>query len=185
MTVLLIEDAKAHLNLDDATSDSEVWPYIRGAEAALARRVGPLEPTQITRRIPGRPYRGIGNGRGTRELVLPVTPVISLVSVTPVNGTPYGITGLDVTPGGIVRFPTGWGWFAGAYFDVVWMAGRTVSSEENEDLYLAIQQLLLHYWMTQRGPSTRRGVPEPRVLSGPMPDSVLELIAPFVLPSVS
>lgn len=169
MSALTLAEAKTHLNITVSTYDTELQAVIDSAEAALAKRVGPLVSTAVTRRIPG----------GTYELALPVTPAISLTSVTPRSGTALTLTDLYLdTTTGMVTF-NNLGPFVAAYYDVVYAAGRTTCPS---DLLFADKELVRHLWTTQRGGTPRRSddanpVPGAAHL---LPYRVSELIAPHV-----
>lgn len=174
MSALELDDAKAHLNITVTTYDLELQAVIDSAEAALAERVGPLVSTQVTRRIPG----------GVWELALPITPAISLTSVTPRSGTALNLADLYLdTTTGMVTY-NNLGPFVAAYYDVVYAAGRETCPK---DLLFAIKELVRHLWQTQRGsgrsmlaevqPGEVRGIPGAAHL---LPFRVSELIAPHM-----
>lgn len=178
MSALSLDDAKRHLNITKADWDAELQAIIDGAEAALAERVGPLAPTTVTRRIAG----------SSPVLVLPITPVISLTSVTPYQGSALNpsnlyvdqVTGL-VTANNLTGFPA-------LYYDVVYSAGRTTCPN---DLLFADKELVRHLFATQRGGTVRGSsaetTPPNSRATGPvpgvaylLPNRVLELIAPHI-----
>lgn len=169
MAALSLPDAKAYLDIDVATYDDEITAIIAAAEAMIAARVGPLEPTAVTRRLPG--------GRG--ELVLPVTPVVELTSVTPYNGTALTLTALhldlvtgEVTQDNMTGFPA-------TYYDVVYTAGRAACPS---DLLYAVKEQVRYQWQPKRGPKAR---PTSEQDSAPgqtrgLAPRVREMIAPHV-----
>lgn len=144
MSAVTLAQTKAHLNITVSTHDAELQSMIDGAEAAIAQKCGPLSSTATTERV-----RGGGNG-----LVVRVTPIVSLTSVTPVGGTAYTLTDLDVdtTAGVITR--ASFGPFVTGRYDVVYQAGRATTPD---DLLLAVKELVRHLWDTQRGPTRRPG----------------------------
>lgn len=182
MSVLLLADAKTHLNITNTTDDAEIQTFIDAAEAAIGGKVGPLGSVTRTDRV-----RGVG-----KDLVLPVTPVISLTSVTPVGGTALDPSSMVIdykagviayvaaTQYNFARFPLPW-------YDVVYTAGRNVTAAAFPDLYLAIKEQVRHLWVTQRGPANN-----PVNFSGDMPpqagmsytfsNRVLEMISPYMAP---
>lgn len=172
MSVLALADAKAHLNTTTTTNDAELVDMINAAEAAISRKVGPLEPTTRTVRVPG-----------GSSLVLPATPAVSLTSVTPVGGTALSLANLYLNPeSGVVSDLYGCSFPAIAY-NVVYVAGR---GECPDDLVLAVKELVRHMWETQRG-SVRVGPLQSDSLSNTLPGSaytfpirVNELLAPHV-----
>ena len=145
MSVLSLAEVKLHLNITVATYDAELQTFIDACEDATAEKCGPLTSVATTERVKG----------GGTGLVIRETPVVSLTSVTPVGGSAYGLTLLNVDKSaGVVewlsgaRFSTGW-------YDVVYQAGRATVSN---DLKLAIKDLIRDNWAdSQRGPSRRPG----------------------------
>jgi len=148
MSVLDLASVKAHLNITVATYDAELQTFIDGCEAAVAEKTGPLTSTATTERVSG----------GGCGLVLRTSPVVSLTSVTPVNGSAYSLTLLTVDKSaGVIewlsgaRFQTGW-------YDVVFQAGR---STVPEDLKLGIKDLIRDNWThSQRGARPARAADE-------------------------
>ena len=175
MSVVTLAEAKTHLGISVATYDTELQSFIDAAEAIIAERCGPLTATSQTARIAG--Y--------TDTLVLPVTPVVSLTSVTPVNGSALTLSDLYVyADSGLVVWNTS-SWFGADYYTVVYSAGR---SSVPTDLKHGIKELIRHLWKSQRGsgvgrPGTGGGsddiAPVPGFL---MPYAVAEIIAPHIQP---
>jgi hypothetical protein len=175
VSVLTLPLAKSHLNITVATHDVELQDAINSAEAAIAQKCGPLEAVATTSRVRG----------GYSQLVLPVTPAISLTSVTPVGGTALTVGDLMVTEGGVVEYTQG-GTFGDRWYDVVYQAGR---SSVPDDLLLAVKELVRHLWETQRGPSRRPGSTASSETSNTIPGAayifpfrVAQLIAPHEQP---
>lgn len=179
MSVLSRADAKKHLNITVNTQDDELDAFIASAEAAIAKRIGPLVSTPTTTRV-------IPTGV---RLALPVLPAISLTSVTPADGDALALADLHLdTAAGVVTQNNGAAFVARCY-DVVYAAGRTVSATENADLYLAIKELVRHLWATQRGPGGRPGSTPSDSASNTIPGAayllpfrVSELLAPHMSP---
>lgn len=174
-SALSLSDAKAHLNIDVATYDTELTAVISSAEAMLAQRVGSLQSVTRTDRIEGDCY----------TLVLRVTPVVSLTSVTGFTGGALTLGDLHVeTRSGTVTYNTG-ACFVQPWYDVVYSAGR---STVPDDLLLADKELVRHLWTSQRGGASRpgQGGGTDQVAFaaqvGSLPTRVLELIAPHVQP---
>lgn len=174
MPALSLTEAKAHLNITTDQYNTDLTAIIASAEATLAQRCGPLSSTTFTHRIPG----------GAWHLALPVTPVISLTTVTPYSGTDLTISDLylDINSGLVTAnnlTP-----FVAAYYDVTYDAGRATCPD---DLLLAAKELVRHLWESRRGPSTRSSA-EPvqshlRPLPGTahaLPYRISELIAPHI-----
>lgn len=173
MSVLALADAKKHLNTTAAVNDAELQGIINSAEKAIAKKCGPLEPTAKTERVKG---GGLG-------LVLRHTPVLSLTSVTPVGGSAYDPALLDVDDSGVIEWTSGARFTPGRY-DVVYSAGRT---EVDDDLLLAIKELVRHMWSPQRGGMKLPGSQPSDTLSNTLPGSaytfpirVTELIQPHI-----
>lgn len=145
MSVVLLADVKLHLNIAVTTYDAELQTVIDAAEAILTKRVGPLASTAATIRLAG----------GVWELVLPITPVISLTSVTPSDAaTALTLTDLHLeTNTGRVSYNANRA-FVARYYDVAYAAGRASCPE---DLKLAVKELVRHLWMSQRGAGGRPG----------------------------
>ena len=175
MSVLTLALAKTHLNITTSAQDTELQTFIDAAEAVVALRCGPLASTATTVRVDG--CGGV--------LVLPVTPAVSLTSVTPVGGSAVTLSDLYLdTAAGVVSYNSGS--FASGLYDVVYQAGRTTVPA---DLLMGVKELVRHLWETQRGPTRRPGsssfdstantVPGAAYL---LPNRVSELIAPHVQP---
>jgi hypothetical protein len=174
MSVLNLSEAKSHLNITTTINDGELQQHIDAAEAAIVEKCGPLTSVAVTERV-----RGGGTG-----LVLRETPVVSLTSVTPVNGTAYDLDDLDLdTSAGVIEWGSGARFQSGRY-DVVYQAGR--ASVPN-DLLSAIKELVRHSWQTQRGPGRGAVTTVSDASSNTIPGAgyawpfrVTELIAPHV-----
>lgn len=174
MSVILLADAKAHLNITGSDKDVELQAVLDGAEGAIAERCGPLTSTEVTERVTG----------GGCGLVVRETPVVSLTSLTPVNGTAYTVADFTVDKSaGVIEWTSG-ARFASGRYDVVYEAGRT---SVPDDLKYGILELVRHMWATQRGPTRRPGSPASEGASNTLPGAayllpfrVTELIAPHV-----
>ncbi len=172
MSVLGLNDVKAHLNISATTTDGEIQSMIEAAEAAIARRVGPLEPTIVTTTV-----------SGSGAVTLPVYPVLSLTTITDAVGTSIPLMGVTVDlAAGVVSGSSGDGLGSSTY-TITYSAGRmTVPA----DLKLAVKELVRHLWTTQRNPAIFPGSsltdgPESQPGAGYlMPYRVQELIAPHV-----
>ena len=144
--VLTLPIAKAHLNIpsSNTTNDGELIGLIEAAEASVASRCGYLESTAVTERLNG--YSG--------SLTLRKTPVLSITSVTPVNGSALSLSDLDPDLStGLVRTVSGAGFWSRRY-DVVYQAGRTTVPA---DLLLGIKEQLRYLWQTQLGNTQSTG----------------------------
>jgi len=143
MSVVTVPETKTHLNITVATYDAELQSFLDRAEAALAKRVGPLSSTAKTERVRG----------WCTVLRLSHTPIISITSVTAIEGTAVATSQLTTMPGGRVEFTQG-GYFASRFYDVAYQAGRTTL---DEDLKLTVLELVRLLWTTQRGSRGRPG----------------------------
>ncbi len=140
MSVVTLADAKQHLNEQNSAVDAELQSFINAAESAVAAKIGPLTVAgPITERV-----------RGGRVLIVSSLPIAVLTSVTPVFGTALDASFLYTDPNaGVISYYASW--FPLPYYDVVYTAGRAVTVGAFPDVYLAIQELVRHLWMTQRG----------------------------------
>lgn len=171
MAVLDKDAAKEYLNITASTHDEQITAMISAAEAAIAERVGPLEPVSRTVRV----YPA------SRYLFVP-SPVVSLTSVSDEYGTATDVAGLHLDKRtGIVTANDGTV-FGARWYDITYMAGR---SECPADLVLAVKEMVRHLWNTQRGPTSRPGGVTSETTSNTIPGAayllpfrVSELIAP-------
>jgi len=173
VSTLTLAEAKQHLAITDTKYDEELPGFIDSAEAALAQLCGPLESTEVTRRVPG--CSGV--------LVLPVTPALELTTVTPQSGAALTLSDLYLdTVTGMVTSNT-LGGFGAAFYTVVYDAGRTVCPA---DLLMAVKELVRHMWETRRGNMSRAGTLDtsPVGAAHALPYRVTELIAPHLQPGV-
>jgi hypothetical protein len=180
VSVLLLADAKTHLNITGDTHNTELQAMIDAAEAAIETYVGPLTAREVTQRV---------SGSGT-YLVLHTLPVISLTSVTPYGGSALTVGDLYLdAETGLVTYPTGVRFGSGVH-TVVYQAGRT---SVPKDLELAIKELVRHLWSTQRGSGQRRpGTAPPEQLAATLPGAaytlpirVTQLLAPHTIVPVA
>lgn len=172
MSALSLQAAKDHLNITTNDHNGEVQSMIDSAEATLTELVGPLSPVEVTARVAG----------GGPQLVLPDSPAIALVSVTPYLGTALTLSDLWLeTRTAIVTQNSGAG-FPVQHYTVVYSAGR---ANVPGDLMMAIKELVRHMWSTQRGATRRPGSSPSDSASNTLPGAahtlpfrVTELIGP-------
>ena len=172
MSVLTLAEAKKHLNVTSTNEDDEIQATIDAAEATIAKRVGPLSATTVTRVVTS------DGGR----LVLPVTPAISLTSIAAVyGGSTVDVAGLqlDLAAGVVSSYTPSAYSFSPVAYTVTYQAGRTTLPD---DLLYAVKELVRHLWRTQRGPTARPGqapgdAPAPSYL---IPYAVAELLEPHM-----
>lgn len=175
MSVLSLPLAKTHLNIVGGTHDAEIQKMIDAAEAVITGHCGPLTSVATTIRV---------RGDGRLALVLPVTPAISLTSVTPVGGSALTLADLYLDAGpGLVTYNSGSA-FISRFYDVAYNAGRSPCPE---DLLLAVKELVRHLWQSQRGPTRRPGSPAGDSAANTLPGAahtlpfrVTELIGPHL-----
>lgn len=164
MSTLTLAEAKSHLNITVATYDTELQDTIDEAESLIAGRCGPLTSTTTTERVSG----------GGCGLVVRETPIVSLTSVTPVNGTAYDVTLMSVDKSaGVIEWTSGTRFATGRY-DVVYQSGR---SSVPDGLLRGVKELVRHLWETQRGPTRRPGAPGGDSASNTLPGAAF--IWPF------
>lgn len=142
MSVVSLTKAKDYLNLKASTSDEELALFLNRAEAALAQRIGPLSEVAKTERVRGR----------CSALRLSFAPVISLTSVTSIEGGAIPTTQLTPTPGGRIEFLQ-YGYFPSRFYDVAYQAGRATLDGDLEGAVLELVRLL--WSTTQRGTNGR------------------------------
>lgn len=175
MSALTLVDAKAHLNITGTQFDTKLQATIDAAEAAIAAKVGPLEPLSVTERVRG----------GGTALVLREMPLIALTSVTSADSEVIDAGDMyPNTASGLVEMNDG-STFGSRYYTVVYNAGR---ADLPADLLEAVKELVRHLWQSaQRGgrpnsaPSdaTANSIPGAAYL---FPFRVEQLLAPHLLP---
>jgi hypothetical protein len=174
MPALDFTEVKEHLNITKDDSDDELASVIYAAEAAVAVRVGPLEPETRTARVDG--FRQV--------LLLPTAPVVSLMAVATSTNVTVDTSTLTLDPdAGTLEYTDGSRFTASKYV-VTYEAGW---DELPDDLVFATKELVRHLWSTQRGASQRPGsaVQEPQGPGFALPNRVSELLAPYMSPRVA
>lgn len=139
MSVVTLAEAKTHLDIATGTTtyDTEIQAFLNRAEGLIGKRVGPLEPTAKSERRPG--Y--------CTTLYLSHTPIVSVTSVTGIEGTTVDVNQLTTLSGGRLTFKQG-GWFASRFYDVVYSAGYATLPD---DLKEAVLEMVRDMWSTQLG----------------------------------
>lgn len=149
--VVSLADAKAHLNITDATHDEELRTFIDAASQWVESRVGAVVRRSRTDTV-------YANGNA---LLLPKAPVISVTTVAGTYGysdtysTAAGSLYLDADAG-IVHLPTGQSWSTSP-LTVTYVAGRAVVPAA---IRLAALMYLKALWETQRGSTPIQGFNE-------------------------
>jgi hypothetical protein len=166
VSVVTLVEARDYLKL--ASNDDSLQPFIDRAEAAIGQRVGPLAPTAKTERV-----RGF-----TFTLRLSTSPIISLTTVSPIEGGSLNVSQLTALSGGRIVYAQG-GYFGSRFYDVTVQAGRAALPE---DLKLAVLEMVRHLYETQRGGAgrVRGGAQIVDDTPAPLPRRVAELIQPYV-----
>ena len=142
MALLTLADAKAQLDIETSTHDTELQVYIDAMTAVIERHVGPVENRVVTETV---------SGRGTTLCLLQV-PVVSLTSLTPIVLGGLPLTTADVVVDnelGVIRRVNG-SVFYGGPWTAVYTAGR---GSVPPTIKLAALILLQHLWRTQYGAS--------------------------------
>lgn len=142
LSVISLEDARQHLNFRSTDDDDELRYMVAATTRVVERLAGAVVPREVTEVVR---QRG-----GQRSLMLATRPVLSVTSVTAINGggtvDPGGLY-VDSPLAGIVRRSDG-GALAGGPWTVVYQAGR---AEVPPHIGLAARILVQHLWETQRG----------------------------------
>lgn len=172
MSAVSLADVKVYLGFTTSEHDAELPGYIDAAEALIAQRVGALVPISRTDRVAGATY----------ALVLPTSPVVSVTSVTPVNGAALDVSDLFCDArAGVVTYDSGAG-FPASQYDVVYEAGRSALPD---DLVLAVKELVRHLFEPKRNGSANRAAPAEAPSAWLIPYRVAELIAPYTQAGVA
>lgn len=140
MSTLGLPDVKPYLGIKSQMVDAEIEAFLDAAEASVARRIGPLTTTSVTSVVPGR-RRGDG-------LPVPVTPVISVTSVTAESGS---VVTVERVAGraGVVYSESG---FGEDYYTVVYQAGWAADAASlPSDVKQAVALELKYQWEVMRG----------------------------------
>jgi hypothetical protein len=175
VSVTLLSDAKTYLNITNANYDAELQEFIDAAEAAIAKRCGPLSSLTVTERVKG----------CAETLLLNKIPALTLTSVTPVNGTALNLSDLYLyAPAGVVEYAVGNGFFGASRYDVSYSYGRSIVPL---DLMQAIRETVKHLWETHRGGSRRPGIGDDGLAGAAYAFTlrILELIEPYLLPGMA
>lgn len=137
--VLALGEAKRYLGIAAANTvhDDEIEGFIRSMTPTIEYFVGPVVPRSVRRTL-----------IGGYQIVLPVVPALSLVSV---GSYGYTLTLADYTldtETGIVRLTNGYSAFPRGPVDLTWIVGRRVVEDA---ISHAAKVILDHLWETQRG----------------------------------
>ncbi|MGW4703264.1 head-tail connector protein [Streptomyces sp. NPDC004285] len=176
MALLTLAEAKAQLDIQTSTSDTELQAYVDALTSAIEGIVGPVEDREVVELV---------EARGMTMSLLQ-SPVVSLTSFVPVlkGGTTLDVAHLHLYGAiGQVRRKDG-ARFNGGPWMATYEAGR---GGIPATINLAARILLQHLWRTQYGAA--RGnvgggndfdVNEPVIGYGyAIPNRVLQLLEPF------
>jgi uncharacterized phiE125 gp8 family phage protein len=179
MALITLADAKAQLDIETASHDTELGVYVEAITAAIERHTGPVENRTVTEVVDSQDIR----------LAVTQVPTVSLTSITPILNGGLAIDLADVAldgDAGVIRRLDG-GRFYGGPWTVVYTAGRGTVPPT---IKLAAMMLLQHLWRTQYGAA--RGsvgggddvsVTEPIPGFGyAIPYRVLQLLEPYKVP---
>lgn len=140
--IVTLTEAKAQLQIRSTTTtyDTELAFYISAASQKVDQLAADVAQRTVTAALARRlsPW----------ALLLAETPVISLTSLDPIDGSAtYDVTALWVDPAGTIRRKDR-GVIVGGPFTATYTAGRATAPEL---IKLACLMLLQHLWETQRG----------------------------------
>jgi hypothetical protein len=174
MSAVSLEDMKDHLSISSEEDDWKLQGFVDTAEVLIAHHTGPLTPTAVTVRVPGR----------MGPLALPVTPVISLTTVTPSYGTNLDITHLDVDPVlGLVAYQGYYSsfvsYFPMAWYQVTYQAGYATLPTP---LATAVKEQVRMWWeVSQRGGrrAPSQGQEQPVYMGHELHPMVQLMLAPY------
>jgi hypothetical protein len=139
---LSLAEAKQQLNITVDSYDDELPVYVSGACLVIERLAGAVLPRAVTENVRQR--------AGSRAMVLLTRPVMSLTSMTALDGSgTYDVTSVyvDRPKAGIVRRKDD-ARIVGGPWSVVYQAGR---ADIPANINLAARMLVEHLWETQRG----------------------------------
>lgn len=148
--MLTLPEVKPYLGIKSQISDSDIEGFLDAAEAATERRIGPLVARAQTSTV---------RGSGSCSLALPVTPLISVTSITGQSGTTVTPDRVSAGRAAVVYALTS---FSESYYTVVYQVGHAASAPA---LAANIRQLvaleLKYQWevmrgQVQRGPDNTR-----------------------------
>lgn len=151
---ITLAEFRDHLNLgatEGVDANDEMWQAVISATGYVEAKCGPIRPRTQTDRVEARPVRVSPYPTylyplPTTVLLLPVRPVISLTSVTPVGGTALDLSTLTLEgyKGRVLA-----GMLYGC-FDVEYIVGQNPIPQELMD---AVKLRAKLTWDSQRGPS--------------------------------
>lgn len=136
--IVSLADMKKHLNMTSTNDDEELRGFIEAATSVIEDELG----RAAVRRTFTEQHTAYG------EILLNWTPVVTVTSVTTVDGAAaWNTVDLHVSPSGIVTAKTGAAALVGV-LDVVYVAGPAVMPA---NWSLAGKIIVQHLWETQRG----------------------------------
>lgn len=177
MSLVLLADVKAHLDIQTSSNDVDLQAMIDAAEATIAQILNAgsgLASESVSTRVAGR----------TRTLVLTRGPVLSITSVTGSLSGVLSLSDLDIDlEHGLIHYPPlQLLAFLDPFYTVVYDVGF---ASLPPDLALAVKELVRHFWTSRRGPTGRVGSEVPSGVGYALPNRVLELLAPRMQPGIA
>jgi hypothetical protein len=177
MSVLSLDEAKAHLNITRPDDESKVQDFIDAAESYIAGQVGPLAAVVVSQRAPVWQGRVVPSGSA---------PILSVSSVATPAGTDVSYT----FNAGIAQVLVSGA--SACEVDITFRAGWSDPDSDPVvalpvDLLLAVKEMLRHLWEASQRGANRRNAPGPdATMPGYLvPNMVASLIAPYRVPGVA
>lgn len=162
--LISVPTAKRQLKITESNQDDEVRDYVEAASLVVERHLGEaIAPRPVTEQ------QEVENG----TLILNVFPVISLVSLSTVDGSQtWDTSTLHPSSSGVVRIGTLTGWFRHRV-TVTYMVGQPVVPA---NIRLATAIIVEHLWQSKRG---TRGGPN----AGGMQDTMMAHGLGYAIPN--
>lgn len=191
--IVTVTQAKNQLNITDESYDSKLTDFVAAASQMIVNRIGP---------VAGSPTVDEWHDGGSTDILLyDEGPVQSITSVTESMGsvvytltqitldsgsvtTPFGYT-VDLDLGLLVRRAAGVAipFAAGeANIHITFVAGYSATPP---DITQATLLLVQHMWETQRGPNRSGGTGSIDQVAFSMPNRVMEILAPYIVPGIA
>lgn len=146
MSLVLLSDVKAYLDITTDVNDGKLQGVLDAAESEIAQWMSAgttLASEVITERCSG----------GAKSLALSKGPVISVTSVTGAWGDTLSLTDLDIDKqNGLINFyPFASVPFLEPWYSVVYTAGFANLAALSSDVVYAVKELVRDGWNPQRG----------------------------------
>jgi hypothetical protein len=170
MSTVTPAEAREYLNISSGASDVKIQNFLDRAEAAIETQGIPLAVTARTEWV-----KGYG-----RTLWLSYSPVVSLTSVTSLEGVSITVGLLTVLDGGRVEYIRP-GYFTSRLYSVVYQAGRATLPY---DLKMAVLETTGSLMQSQRGTGAMPSEAQPGFTPVMFPPQVEQILAPYRPPIV-